>query len=337
MNIEDEVFDKYTIDIEKLKEYGFQKEGKKLLYRTNIMNDKFTVVLEYDKKIQGKIIELEFDDEYTNFRREILGEFHAQVKQEFIQVLKDIRNECCIRNDFHFSQTIRINKYFQQKYHVSPEFLWDKYPSFAVYRQTKKWFALIGYIPYQKVDKTSNRNDMIEVINVKVAEDEIDKFLSKKGYYEAYHMNKRNWISIILDDTLSDKDVIYMIDKSYNLVNEAVDWLIPSNPKYFDIVKAFDENDEIIWKQSSDIQIGDIVYIYVAEPYSKILYKTVATEVDIPYEYHDKNLKMNRVMKIKLLKKYDKENYSFSYLNQLGIKAIRGPRKISKDISCFIK
>ena len=38
-------------------------------------------------------------------------------------------------------------------------------------------------------------------------------------------------------------------------------------------------------------------------------------------------------MKIKLVKKFDDKNYDFNYLNRLGIKSIRGPRKISKDIS----
>ena len=38
-------------------------------------------------------------------------------------------------------------------------------------------------------------------------------------------------------------------------------------------------------------------------------------------------------MKIKLRKRLENKNYSFEYLNKLGIKAIRGPRKINRDIS----
>ena len=67
------------------------------------------------------------------------------------------------------------------------------------------------------------------------------------------------------------------------------------------------------------------------------MYKCKAIEVDIPYDYKDKNVSMKYVMKIKLLKRLDNNNYSFKYLNDLGIKAIRGPRKISKDISDKLK
>ena len=43
------------------------------------------------------------------------------------------------------------------------------------------------------------------------------------------------------------------------------------------------------------------------------------------------------VMKIKLLKKLENKDYTFEYLNKLGIKAIRGPRKIAKEVSEKIK
>lgn len=46
---------------------------------------------------------------------------------------------------------------------------------------------------------------------------------------------------------------------------------------------------------------------------------------------------MNNVMKIKLLKKLESRDYTFEYLNNLGIKAIQGPRKITKEISKELK
>lgn len=103
-------------------------------------------------------------------------------------------------------------------------------------------------------------------------------------------------------------------------------WIVPANPKYFDIIQAFEENNEIIWKQSSSIKKGDIAFMYVASPISAILYKCMVTEVNIPYDYEDKNLRINKVMKIKLLKKYDKDFMTFDKLNNYGITAIRGQR-----------
>jgi len=109
-------------------------------------------------------------------------------------------------------------------------------------------------------------------------------------------------------------------------------WIVPANPKYFDIIQAFEENDEIIWKQSSNIKKGDIAFMYVASPISAILYKCKVTEGNIPYEYEDKNLRINKVMKIKLLKKYDKDFMTFDKLNNYGITAIRGQRSCPEDL-----
>ena len=102
MNIEDELFNKYRIDKSKLIKYGFIKDNKNYIYKKNILDDKFTIAVEYNKKIKGKIIEIEFNDEYTNFRRENLGEFSSNIKNEFINLLVDIRNKCTSKDTFNF-------------------------------------------------------------------------------------------------------------------------------------------------------------------------------------------------------------------------------------------
>ena len=71
--------------------------------------------------------------------------------------------------------------------------------------------------------KISNKTGLTEIINLKVDKDELDNMLKNNGIYEAYHMNKKSWVSISLDDTLNDEFIIDLIDKSYSLVNNKVD------------------------------------------------------------------------------------------------------------------
>jgi len=111
------------------------------------------------------------------------------------------------------------------------------------------------------------------------------------------------------------------------------EWIVPANPKYYDIINCFNDKKIIEWKQSNNIKVGDIIYMYVSNPYSAILYKFEAIEVNIPYEYKDKNISMNRTMKIKLLERYTENKYTFSKLNEYGIKAIRGPRSVPEKLS----
>ena len=338
MNIENEIFKRSEVNFKHLEKYGFIKEKNTYTFEKNFLNDDFKAMIQINEKgqINGKVMDLQVNEEYTNIRTETTGEFVNKVREEYKKILNDIKKSCYETNYYISSQANRINKFLKEKHNSDPEFLWKKYPGYGVYRNdnNKKWYGIIMNLDLSKLD---NGTGEVEIINVKLEEKRVQKLLKEKGYYKAYHMNKSDWISIILNDTLKDEEIISLVEESYNLINKPEEWIVPANPKYYDIINCFNDSNEIIWKQSSDIHMNDIVYLYVAEPYSKLMYKCIATEVNIPYEYKDKNLSMSHVMKIKLLKKLENENYTFEYLNKIGIKAIRGPRKITKEISEKLK
>ena len=282
-------------------------------------------------KISGKVEDLEVGEEYTNIRLKTEGSFINSVREEYKNILKDIKENCFTENYFIYNQSNRLAEYIIEKYQNKPEFLWDKNPGFGVFLgRNNKWYAIIMNIDKSKLSKEAGE---VEVINIKLSKEEISTLLNKRGYYKAYHMNKQSWISIILDDTLADSEIMNLIDKSYNLVNQKGNWLIPANPKYYDVINHFKSDKTITWKQSSEIYPGDTVYIYLGSPYSSVMFKCEATEVNIPYGFKNENIKMKYIMKLKLLKEYNQGDISFKYLTSLGIKAIRGPRKITEAIS----
>lgn len=105
-------------------------------------------------------------------------------------------------------------------------------------------------------------------------------------------------------------------------------WLTPANPKYYDIMHAFNATDTIIWKQSSNIKPSDIVWLYVTSPVKAIIYQCQVLEVNIPYDYQNKNLSINKVMKIRKIKTYAKNQFTFKKLMTYGIKAVLSPRHL---------
>ncbi len=333
--MEEDNFKKSHVDFKKLESYGFLKEEKEYKYTRNFFNDKFRAVITIDDKgiIKGKVIDLQMMEEYTNIRvKSLKGEFVSRVREEYINILKDIQDNCFIKEYFRGRQANEVVRYVHDKYGVDIAFLWDNLPDCGVFKNkvNDKWFGIIMSINKNKLDKEDKE---VEIINVKINKLDKLKLLSIKGIYLAYHMNKDSWITITLDDTINDKEIFKLIDDSYNLINKKEEWIVPANQKYYDVLNAFLNTQEITWKQSSDIKVNDIVYLYVAAPYSSILYKCVAEDVNIPYQYEDKNLKINKVMKLKLIERYKEGEISFAKLNDLGIKAIRGPRKIDKSIS----
>ncbi len=98
------------------------------------------------------------------------------------------------------------------------------------------------------------------------------------------------------DGTVPFDEVCRMVDTSFGLTasskkkkkfRQPKEWIIPANPRYYDIEHAFDNTEETDWKQDAGIIKGDTVYMYVGSPISAILYKCRVKEVDIPYEYED--------------------------------------------------
>lgn len=222
MNIENEVFKRANADFKKLEVYGFKKYNKNYVFEKNFLDADFKAIITINDKgiVSGKVIDLVTNLEYTNIRTEINGTFVNKVRESYKEILIDIRNKCFETNSFLFKQSNRLNKYIENKYHTKPEFLWNKFPGYAIYRKKNKWFALIGNVKRNKVNKNTKKEDEIEILNVKVLENELENYLSKIGYYEAYHMNKKKWISIILDDTLKDEEIISLLDKSYDIVSK---------------------------------------------------------------------------------------------------------------------
>ena len=158
-------------------------------------------------------------------------------------------------------------------------------------------------------------------------------------------MNKLHWITVRLNGDVPEKNVYDLIDASFEataprrrkakvVMREPKEWIIPSNPKYYDVIAAFKASDTIDWKQGRGILRGDTVFLYVGAPVSAILYKCRVLETDIPYDYQDKNLSIKALMKIELLKRYDRDAFTFSVLgDKYGIFAIRGPRGVPFSLS----
>ena len=60
-------------------------------------------------------------------------------------------------------------------------------------------------------------------------------------------------------------------------------WIIPCNLKYYDVDGAFSKLPRIDWKQSlKNVEVGDIVYIYVGTPVKAIRYKCLVNKVKLP-------------------------------------------------------
>ena len=221
MNIEKEIFQRTKLILNRLIEYGFIKDNNSYIYEKYFFDNDFKAIIIVDNNgtVTGKVYDLQSNEEYTNIRTKMTGEFVSKVKDEYKNILIDIKNNCYEDKFFINNQANEITRYIKDKYSIDPEFLWEKYPFFGIFRNknNNKWFALITNVDKSKIDEG---NGIVELLNIKLDSNKIKELLQNKGYYEAYHMNKKSWISIILNNTLKDKEIFELIDESYNIINK---------------------------------------------------------------------------------------------------------------------
>ena len=79
----------------------------------------------------------------------------------------------------------------------------------------KKWFALVVEINARKLGLPEDKT--VDVLNIKCDPMMIGSLHMKEGFFPAYHMNKENWISILLDGTISADEIKPLLELSYQL------------------------------------------------------------------------------------------------------------------------
>ena len=218
MDIEENIFQKSLVDFNKLAKYGFKETDSQWLYTREFMDGAFKAVVVIDKKgtLSGKVYETEIDDVFLPLRVESMGgEYVSKVRLAYKQILQDIKAHCFSTQYFNYPQTNRLANALISRYKDIPVFPWKDYPGFGVFKNpdTDKWYALFMNIDKSKLDQ--KQSGKVEALNIKLTPEEILILLKQKGFYPAYHMNKKSWISIVLNDTLNDKVILNLIDKSH--------------------------------------------------------------------------------------------------------------------------
>ena len=107
-----------------------------------------------------------------------------------------------------------ILDYAQAQYNASPEYLWERYPTFAVLRheRNRKWFALVGRVPRSALGLEGAE---VEILNIKCGPALTGALLGQPGCRPAYHMNKTHWVTVLLDGTVPLEDILPLLELSF--------------------------------------------------------------------------------------------------------------------------
>ena len=108
-----------------------------------------------------------------------------------------------------------LEAFILEAYNADADYPWLKYPNYEVFRHSnnRKWFAIIMDIPKNKLGMKGEA--LLEVVNFKSDPILIGALREEPGFFPAYHMSKDNWITVVLDGSVSDDKIKMLLDMSY--------------------------------------------------------------------------------------------------------------------------
>ncbi|MDU4714035.1 MAG: MmcQ/YjbR family DNA-binding protein [Gemella haemolysans] len=209
--------EKYNFSKEKLLQYGFREEAEKLIYRKEILDSSFLIEIVFvNSQLLIEVYDIEFDEIYSLYSVDsAVGETVQNIREHVEKLLSSILGLA----DESGKISSEIIDYCNNKYggnHVNP---FKKHPDILAFVNEKnKWYALMSNVEYNKLNKTSNIITKVKILNVKYPTDKILEIIDNKNIFPAYHMNKKHWISIVLDKNIKLETIKELIDISYSLV-----------------------------------------------------------------------------------------------------------------------
>ena len=344
MGIEEGLFKRKRVILEKLIPFGFVQTEQGYVYRELMLSGDFEVEVHLDKEgqVTGRVIDVDLGEEYTALHvTTAVGNFVGQVREAYLAVLSRIVEACFENQPFISQQMNRLARQIAQEWGDSLDYPFEKYPVYSSYRIGGKWYALIFPLQWKKLGDFPEEiaEQTVEVVNLKVAPTDMEELLDKDGIYPSYHMSKKSWISLVLNDSLSDDEVWNLLENSRRLANPSAlarsegpnYWILPANPKYYDIDAEFAAHSIVDWPQKASIRKGDFLAIYMTAPIRSLRYLCRVLEDGL-----EKSTEPKR-MKLELVERFEDEIFPIDRLKECGVTNIRGPRRMTKELITAIK
>ena len=215
-------------DKRKLLDYGFSTAGKtaggscsadSLTMEKLVAGGAFKACI----AISESHLDVDCYDVATNEKYALLdvsrsnGAFVNSVRNEIKDLIADIRKKCFDGRDI----VSEYKTFLSENLKAQGDFPWDDNTydvhDYEVFRcKNNKWFALVMAIPFKRLGLKSE--EVIHVVNLKADKDKIPELIDKRTIFPAYHMNKKNWITVILSDRIGFEELCRLTKESKDLV-----------------------------------------------------------------------------------------------------------------------
>lgn len=201
--------------------FGFEKNNDEFIFKKSIESLDLILIarLDRDENISVSVLDSLTNEEFRlHLSPKAKGEYIQSLRNEIYKLEDSIKNSCAI-SDLFLLQWQKIIEYINQKYGAPIECMWkERFNSDeGIFRRedNKKWF--VALLICNRKTLTGKGVGKMEVLNVKVDPEKIDSIVDKVHFFPSYHMNKKNWLSIVLNEGCTLETIFAFIDESYRL------------------------------------------------------------------------------------------------------------------------
>lgn len=219
-----DLFQHKKLVIEKLIPFGFtiSQDQNFYHYQKILPESQFILTVRISKsgEVFTEIIDPILNEPYILHLTDAVGGFVGNVREQYKKILSEIAESCFEPDVFQNPQSQEILSYVKKKYNDNLEFLWKKFDDNAILRRkdNQKWYAVLMTISKRKLGIDSDQ--MAEIIDLRIQPEQITLLIDYQKYFPGWHMNKKHWYTMILDDSVPTKEICRRIDESYLLAKK---------------------------------------------------------------------------------------------------------------------
>ena len=105
--------------------------------------------------------------------------------------------------------------YINVRYSTEPEHPWMDDNVIFRHRDNRKWFAISMQVQYHRLG--IKKDGLADVANIKCGPLLMGAYRGKPGILPGYHMNKDNWLTMLLDGSADDDLIKELLQISYDM------------------------------------------------------------------------------------------------------------------------
>ena len=212
------LLEQYDIDCKRAIAYGFSRTEAGLELKKELPGvGLYAVFVIAGKSFEVNVFDADTDEEYLPFNvlDNITG-FVTGIREQVDDLVQEIKEKCLLNSNMK----LRLMEYCERKFGTEPEAPWEDSPDAYTFKTAKrnKWYALFMTIPYKSLGLAAKGT--LDVVNIKLPPEKVLELIDRVHFYPAYHMNKKHWITIVLDKEVDEPLVQQLLEESYGLVEK---------------------------------------------------------------------------------------------------------------------